>query len=100
MDMLISKEIVKNMVEVVNNMVKLDEPKEYHTGDASIDFALNNACADSIEELMDIFELCIVSHIEDRLDENWYGSELWADRRDEVRRCIVDVVGKTDISAS
>lgn len=97
----ITKEILKNMVELDENGDVIDvEPKKYYTGDASIDFALNNACVDSIEELLDIFELCIVSHIEDRLDENWYGSELWADRRDEVRQCIVDVVEKTDISIS
>lgn len=94
----ITKEILKNMIEIDDegNFV-MTEPKTYFTGDASIDFALNNACADSIEELLDIFELCIISQVEDRYNENWYGSELWADRRDKVWRCIVDVVKKTDI---
>lgn len=97
----ITKEILKNMVEIDENGDIIDvEPKEYHTGDASIDFALNNACADSIDELLDIFEECVLYNVEAAKTENLYGAELWQDRECEVRRCIRDLVKKTDISTS
>ena len=97
----ITKEILKNMVELDENGDVIEvEPKKYYTGDASIDFALNNACADSIDELLDIFEECILCNVDETKNENLYGAGLWQDREYEVRSCIRDLVKKTDISAS
>ena len=77
----ITKEILKNMVEIDDEgNIIMTEPKEYFTGDASIDFALNNACADSIDELLDIFEECVLCNVEEAKNENLYGAELWQDR--------------------